>query len=191
MNFSSSKICNKNLIKKQSTHAFGKDIFLLGRDTDGTQYWLEKASWDCGWYWGFGYVETYTNNRNPSKSRDINSHQHIDSTFMGKMSNGDYVHNIYDCPLLAEVTFTKEEGWILSELFKSFYQLKQSAELFGRGSAHITKNPCSELIKNEDWSKQINHEILPLVFEKIYTILSPVKQEGDFVDYESFIEDIK
>lgn len=175
----------KNLISKKSNKAFGKKIFLLGRDADGINYWLEEARWDCGWYWGFGYVETYTNNKNPHLSKDINSHSHIDSSFMGQMEKYDfdkkcfvkaeYIHNIYDAPTFIETTFTEQEGWELSELFKSFYRLKQSAEMFHSGSCNVTTNPCSELIKNEDWAKHINHEILPLIFEKIYTILSPSK----------------
>ena len=173
----------KKQISKKSNEAFGKKIFLLGRDEDGTNYWLEESRWDCGWYWGFGYVETYTNNKNPHLSKDINSHRHIDSSFMGQMEKYDfdkkcfvkseYVHNIYDEILLFETTFTESEGWQLSELFKSFYMLKDSAGMFGKGGCNVTTNPCSELIKNEDWANQINHEILPLLFEKIYSILSP------------------
>ena len=49
-------------MKKQTTTAFKKKIYLLGADAEGTKYWLEAPSWDCDWYWGFGYVETYTNN---------------------------------------------------------------------------------------------------------------------------------
>lgn len=83
------------------------------------------------------------------------------------------VHNIFDAPNLAETTFLKNEGWVLTELFKSFYLLKESAGMFGKGGCNVTTNPCAELIKNEDLAKQINHEILPLLFEKIYSILSP------------------
>lgn len=173
----------KKLISKKTNNAFGKKIFLLGSDAEGTNYWLEEAKWDCGWYWGFGYVETYTNNKNPHKSKDIQSHSHIDSSFMGQMQkydfekkcsiNSEYVHNIFDAPTLQETTFTEQEGWVLSELFKSFYMLKQSAGMFRNGGSNVTTNPCSELIKNEDWAKLINQEILPLIFEKIYEILTP------------------
>ena len=69
-------------MKKQTTIAFNKKIYLLGADAEGTKYWLEAPSWDCGWYFGFGYVETYTNNNCPSKAADINSHQHFDSLFL-------------------------------------------------------------------------------------------------------------
>lgn len=173
----------KKLIKKKTNEAFGKKIFLLGRDEDGINYWLEEAKWNCGWYWGFGYVESYSNNAKPHLSRDISSHSHIDSSFMGQMEKYDsekqcfvkdvYVSNIYDNPILSETTFTKEEGWVLSELFKSFYTLEASAELFYMGRCNTATNPCSDLIKNKDWAKNINQEILPMIFEKIYTILSP------------------
>lgn len=163
----------KKLISKKTNHAFGKKIFLLGRDKDGINYWLEESKWECGWYWGFGYVETYTNNHKPHLSKDISSHQHL-SCIMEK--KGDFlVHNIFDSPILVETTFSEKDGWILSELIKSAYQLKESAELFSRGGSHITTNPCYQLIKNQDWAIKINSEILPMIFEKIYTILSPSK----------------
>lgn len=165
----------KKLISKKTYYAFGKKIFLLGRDKDGINYWLEESKWECAWYWGFGYVETYTNNSKPHLSKDINSHQHLSSIF-GKQ--GDvFVPNIFDSPILVETTFNEQEGWILSELIKSAYQLKESAELFVRGGSHITTNPCFQLVKNEDWAKKINSEILPMVFENIYTILSPNKKK--------------
>ncbi len=58
-------------MQKQMDHAFNKDVYLLGKDSEGISYWLEAPSWDCGWYWGFGYVETYRSNRKPSTARDI------------------------------------------------------------------------------------------------------------------------
>lgn len=45
---------------KQRSRAFGKKIYLLGEDKCGDRYWLEEPFWDCGWYWGFGYIETYS-----------------------------------------------------------------------------------------------------------------------------------
>jgi len=107
-------------MKTKQSHAFRKDIYLLGVDTEGQNVWLEAPSWDCGWYWGFGYVERYTNNANPSKAKDITSHTHIDSEFKkgGKidMNNG-----------LVETTYTKEDGIRLNELFTEFYALKEGA----------------------------------------------------------------
>ena len=71
-------------IEKKKTEAFGKKTFLLGEDEEGVKYWLTAAKWDCGWYWGFGYIETYTNNKNPNNARDISSHSHWNSSIVGK-----------------------------------------------------------------------------------------------------------
>ena len=56
-----------------------EDYYLIGKDNTGERVWLEKPSWDCGWYWGFGYLQTMQGNREPSRARDINSHTHWDS----------------------------------------------------------------------------------------------------------------
>lgn len=80
---------HKEVIQKRKSHAFGKDVYLLGRGTDKCHYWLEAPKWDCGWYWGFGYIETYMNDLKPESSRDIISHEHW-SGFVGKQEKYDF-----------------------------------------------------------------------------------------------------
>jgi hypothetical protein len=65
------------LIKKTNYRMFGKNIYLIGINTQGEKVFLEHPSWDCGWYWGFGYLETYTNNRQITRSKDISGHSHF------------------------------------------------------------------------------------------------------------------
>lgn len=173
----------KTTLKKQKSHAFGKDVYLLGTGSDGIAYWLEAPRWDCGWYWGFGYVETYKDNRRPDKAKDIDSHQHIDSSFMGSVDvydtdkqvwkKGEYIHNIYDSPKFVNTTFSESEGWTLSELFATFYHFKKSAELFAKGGMHITTNPLASNLKNETLSKKINEKLIPAITTEIIKILSP------------------
>jgi hypothetical protein len=104
----------KTQIKKQKSHFFGKDVYLLGEYKNGKRYWLEAPSWNGGWYWGFGYVETYEGNRWPEKAKDIDSHTHIDTSFIGRIEyydpnekslKTDFIHNIYDTPLLSSVNY--------------------------------------------------------------------------------------
>ena len=66
---------NKKL-KKEIIEKFGKKYFLLGKK-DGKKYYLEDSYWDCGWYWGLGYVETFN-----ELKIDIESHQHFDNLFL-------------------------------------------------------------------------------------------------------------
>lgn len=172
----------KTLIPKRQSSAFGEDIYLLGEDRNGIKYWLESPTWDCGWYWGFGYVETYTNNDNPGKSKDIQSHSHI-SGFYGSQDiydfekqcfrKGEYIHNLHDTPSLVSTTFTDKEGWTLTELFRTFYHLRESAELFGRGGMHTTTNPCAEILTNKEWAEHINKVLIPKITEAIINILKP------------------
>jgi len=174
---------SKNQLAKKESHAFGKNIYLLGEDAGGINYWLEGPTWECNWYWGFGYVETYTNNKNPRKSTDKNSHQHIDSSFLGKQEyydhvtkawkQGEYIHNLYDSPKFIKTTFDEQTGWILSELFNEFYTLKKAAELFHRGGAHTITSPLQSLLKIPEYEKHINEVLIPAITAKIIELLKP------------------
>lgn len=164
------------MINKRKDEAFNKSIYLLGTNDGGRNVWLEAPSWDCGWYWGFGYVETYTNNQQPSKSRDIESHQHVDSSVMGanNAKDGGYCHNPFDSKLFTNTTFTESEGWELGELFSQFYQLSESAAMFGRGGCHIsTSEKTKGVLTRTAWSNTINQEIIPVVTSRIIEILTP------------------
>jgi len=161
-----------DVLKKQVSHAFRKDIYLLGEDEHGTRYWLEHAKWDCGWYWGFGYIETYTNNRSPSNSRDIASHEHANDFYPQWWDSTKYGPSRHN-PRLVKTTFTNDEGWQLAELFKQFYILRDAAEMFGRGGCNITKADTYAVIKNADAAEHINNTLIPAVCDAIYKILSP------------------
>lgn len=136
--------------------------YLLGKDLEGNMVYLVKSSWDCGWYWGFGYVQGYENNR----KRDFNYHTHFDRLFL----SGNIHTSFKD--YFEETTLNDEEIWKLLELMKTFYTLKESAGLFGRGSSGITKNPATDVLVNKKLVENINHHLLPYVFEKIDELLT-------------------
>lgn len=147
-------------MKKEIKNKFGKH-YLLGVDSEGKKHYLKAPSWDCGWYWGFGYIHTFT-------TRDIDCHYHFDS--FGKESNMfDGFKNQF-----AESVLTDSELWKLCELMKTFYILKETAEVLGRGGAHYTTNPCCEIIKNESEVERINKVVLPAIFAEIENLLSEV-----------------
>lgn len=168
-------------LQKAKDRALGKDVYLLGMDEQGNKYWLESPTWDCGWYWGFGYVKTYQDNRQPSKARDIDSHQHI-SGFLGAQEEynfdkgcfckGEYIHNLIDNKTFVSTTFDEKESWELSELFTQFYFLKKAAENFGRGECHIASTTI-EKWEDKVLAKNINENIIPKVTARILEILSP------------------
>jgi hypothetical protein len=160
-------------MNKSKSHAFGKDCYLIGKDKNGDLIWLEAASWDCNWYWGFGYIEVYTSQSNPAKSRDINSHSHWDR-LVGKQEDGSYKHHINE--VLAESVLSNSESWKLSELMQSFYVLEEAAGLFNRGGSHLTTNPANDILKSPEMEKRINEVMLPAIFAEVYKILTPDEQ---------------
>ena len=157
-------------MNKTKSNAFGKDCYLIGRDKNGDAIWLESAKWDCGWYWGFGYVETYTRQLDPANSKDIGSHQHW-SGLLGKQRDGSYSHHINE--ILEESVLSEAESWELSDMMKSFYALQEAAQVLSRGGSHLTSRGNRDAIKSEQMAKEINEKILPSLFQEIYKILGP------------------
>lgn len=139
------------LAKKMIPNVFGKNIYLLGIDSYGVKYWLEAPSFDCGWYWGFGYVETYTNNANPANAKGISSHQH-----WGSIVSGDIK--------LVKSTFRADKTRVY-ELFAKFYALKEEADKL--------HNNC--LKTQPKRYTVINMELIPAITKEILDILTPSK----------------
>ena len=139
---------------------------------DGEKIYLSAPSWDCDWYWGFGYLG------------NKNCHYHVDGLTKHEKYNFDKKCREYEFTNLFD-GFKKHFGtslvvrdsqlWTLCELFKTFYTLKETAEVLGRGGANYTANPCKDVIINKDEVKRINEVVLPTVFEEIYKILIPAQ----------------
>lgn len=155
-------------LEKEMDHAFRKDVYLLGEDAEGIKYWLEAPSWDCDWYWGFGYIETFQSNRKPSTARDIDSHSHA-----GNFHSKWWDNYNKEKAILKITTFTDKEGWELAELFSRFEILKDCAAMFGKGGAHISGT--DEYMKKEEWAKEINEKLIPETTKRVIEILTPKK----------------
>lgn len=154
-------------MKKQIITVFGKYHYLLGEDASGIKYYLQKAKFDCGWYWGGGYVETFTNNRNPEKSRDISSHQHFDCLILNRKKNGfDTFKEIF-----VNNPFTDKEIWTICELMQTFYIMREYSDCIYKGGANYTNNPAKDTIKNDSEYKRINEIVIPELWEKLYSLL--------------------
>lgn len=157
------------LIKKQKKHVFGKDIYLLGEDKEGIKYWMEAGSWDCSWYWGVGYVETYTNNNYPEKSRDINSHQHFDSLFL-KNNIGESYRNFF-----TKSTLNDSEMWRLLEYMQEIYIMRNYSDLLHSGANISSSVDGIKEEKNEESNQKeynrINKILIPELLQKIYKLL--------------------
>ena len=149
----------------------------IGKHNNENIY-LSAPSWDCGWYWGFGYLG------------NKNCHYHVDGLTKHETYNFEKKCFEYEFTNLYD-GFKKHFGdtlivrdsqlWTLCELIKSAYVLKETAETLGRGGVHYTTNPCKDIIQNTDEVKRINEIVLPAIFEEIYKILIPA-QENDQIN---------
>lgn len=163
----------KTQLRKKKTRAFGKDVYLLGKNEYGELLWLEAPSWDCSWYWGFGYVEIYTNQANPSQARDITSHSHFNSLVGFKREDNTYVHHLNESPRMSATVLADKESWELCDLMKSFYTLKDAAEIYHTGNSHLTTTGIS--LKSSEAEKRINEVDIPAITKRVLEILTPAE----------------
>lgn len=170
-----------------------EDYFYLGKNKDGKKVWLEKPSWDCGWYWGFGYLVTMRGNREPAKALDFDSLTHWDSEsqkFPG--TSYDWFIDTFGEPTTdifgnkkaypkgtRKCRFSSDQVFTLCELISSAYTLKAAAEILGRGSTHVTDNPCAKTITNKREANRINRKVLPEIFREIAKVFDQVDHTPD------------
>lgn len=160
-------------MEKKQFEKFGNTYYLLGADSEGTRYYLEEFRFDCGWYFAGGYVETFTNNKNPEYSRDIESHSHFDSMFFNGRVNGFDAFKKF----FAETPFTDSEIWKICELMKSFYICRHYSDMLYCGGAHYTSNPAKESIVCPDEYKRINEKVIPAIADELYKIVGGSENE--------------
>lgn len=140
------------LDKKEVVHWFKKAFYLGRRKEDNARIYLEKGSWECDWYWGFGYLEVY----NKPKT-DIKEHYHFDSLFKGEL---DGLRDHFKTFVL-----TEKQQWLLIYYMKSFYTLREAAEIYGRGGSHYTTIPegIEANIKDTELAVRINRDIRKII----------------------------
>ena len=133
--------------------------YYLGISTDGLKIYLKKPSWDCGWYWGFGYLVGYNAKGKPT----LHMQTHFDTMFLTP-SNGIWGVERFK-QYFKTIGLPEPSLWKLCDYMKSFYALQDAAEVLFRGNSNITSRV--ETIANTSLSATINHEILPDLFRKI------------------------
>lgn len=147
--------------KKEKIHCLGKNAFFLGRrEKDNAKVYLEAGSWDCDWYWGFGYLEVY----NKPKT-DTKEHYHFDSLLKEFGIGGIEKH--FKSFVLAE-----KDMWVLADLMDSFYKLKEAAEFYYLGNAHYISDKRLGGRKDLRIWKRINNDIEGII-KQVEALLIP------------------
>ena len=168
---------NNCIMTKKTIEKFGKH-FLLGFG-NGTTVYIQRPSWDCGWYWGFGYLHTYTNRNCPERSKDLSTHTHFDTAFP---TYDTFLLNQQKSRLDKSV-LSESEMWQLYELFRSAYKAREYSDMLHTHGAHITTNPCADVIGNDAEYKRINNVVLPTIFMQIELLLAPNPEIPEIQDF--------
>lgn len=145
--------------------------YLLGIK-DGESFYLEKATWDCDWYWGFGYVESYRGKG--TSDRAWRGHQHFDTLFLKPAKFVEGFKASFD-----ETPLSDKEIWKLLELMKSFYIARQYSDMLHTGGAHISSSPVKDTISSEAEYKRINEVVIPAICEQVYKLLSEEEEVNE------------
>lgn len=139
-----STITFKEILNKKVLNKFGNTYYLLGETYDGLDYYLQRGTFDCDWYWSGGYIETFTNYYD-----DIESHQHYDTAIINGEKLSTPTGN-FD-KIFKNITLREDEIWQFHELMHEFYIAKEAMEMVHRGGAGVSSNPnLRDKIKNED-----------------------------------------
>nr|DAM35061.1 MAG TPA: hypothetical protein [Caudoviricetes sp.] len=144
-----------------SSH-FDGDVFIV------------RPTWDCGWYWGFGYLERWN-----SRKGDIDFHSHIDHEF-GTNKDGrrvNWYEGMQELLDQGDVFENDHQRWQFLEIVKTIYNLKMTAEVLGRGGSHYAPNPLSDEIYNPIEVRRINEDLIPKLIDKMYVVLGVVPDE--------------
>ena len=123
--------------------------YLGKRKEDGKRVYIAAPTWDCNWYWSFGYLQA------------TGEHFHLRN--YGNISWRDALERDY----ILNVKLRGDSLWKFYELAKTAYKLKEAAEILGFGCSHVTDNPLAEVIKNKAEVDRINQIVLPQIFDAI------------------------
>ncbi|CAB4130541.1 hypothetical protein UFOVP121_12 [uncultured Caudovirales phage] len=113
----------------------------------GENLYLEKHKWDCGWYWGMGYIG---NNR---------CHFHFESILK---------NNALASEMFETTRITDSEWWVIRDLFKQAYALRAAAEVYLYGGHQTSSKGITDILQNAAKARQINDDlerILNLVWD--------------------------
>ena len=131
------------------------DMIMLGKfDCDcSSPLWLRKPHFDCGWYWGLGYLA----------SKGI--HTHFDSEFKR-------YKNFIDGAIATP--YTDKERWTIYELMTQLYSLRKYADMMHSNGAHITStNGAIDLFAEDNFKEyqRICNVLIPTVWNKLVDIM--------------------
>jgi hypothetical protein len=119
-----------------------------GTYADGQTLVIHKHSWDCGWYWGFGYIG------------NAQCHFHFD-TLIGR-------HKVKD--LFEHTLISDSDWWVIRDLYKQAYALKEAAATYQHGGHLTHRAGVTDIIKDKEVADRLNKD-LGTILDKAWAYL--------------------
>lgn len=136
----------KVLLGKVRNDYEGNGVYVTGESV-----YLTKHSWDCGWYWGLGYI----GNRN--------LHCHFDGQFLTQETD---ITKIFESTKL-----TQKQWWLLRDLFVQAYALKKCAEVYRHGGHQTSQAGVTDIIRDAEMCVRLNAD-LQTILDKIWELVT-------------------
>ena len=156
-----------NSQKAQAAYTAPHEAYYFGTlKTCNERIRLSTPTFDCNWYWGFGYLGNKNCHYHLKNYKQIAGFSDYRSISMFDAFKMDYT--------LCDVLQNDTTLWTFCELVQTAYSLLAVAEIFSRGGSHQCKNPCQELLKNLDMYEHINFVLLPALFKEIDELFVPL-----------------
>ena len=141
---------------------------------DNNRYYLRKPKFECGWYWGLGYLAT---------GRSCLS-GHFDSYFK-ETPFCDY-DDFDDTP------FTEHEKYIITDYMGQLYKLREVADMYHRGCTWITTdadvlNTFAE--QNTAEYKRICNVLIPTIWNALVDVLLDEEEDREqaYIDVKEYV----
>lgn len=132
---------------------------------DGRGIALRRPSWDCDWYWGFGYLGNW------------DCHFHLNG--LESMDSECYRKNLFDQlkVFFGDSLTIKDDKllWKFCEIVTTIYTLREAAEVFYRGGSNYSSNPDKPSLVNKDYTQHINETLIPMQIMSLYKVLKDAK----------------
>ncbi len=111
----------------------------------GETIYISKHSWDCGWYWSFGYLS------------NKNCHFHLNSLWS--------VNNqlLMSADIFSDTNITEKEWWVIRDLYMQAYALKEAAAVYQYGGHQTCLTGVTDMLKNQAMADQLNKDLEKLL----------------------------
>ena len=131
---------------------------------------LRRPSFDCDWYWGFGYLG------------NTQCHYHLNSLeTMDWQNDGLRDKNLFDQLKIhfGDSLTIKDDAdlWKFCEIVTTIYTLKEAAELFCHGGSNYSTNPDKDFLKDDAMYLRIVKEMIPAQIASLYRVLEKYQKE--------------